>query len=203
MLTVFQRRPGFRMDRVGVAILAGGQGTRMGGRKPERHFRGRRLIDPVLDRVSAWGVPAVICVREYGQVTANTFGQILDQPEIEGPLAGLLSALAWASSTHLDHLLTLPCDAPFLPEDLLSELKHASLDAAKPAVAASNGQRHPTCAIWPVDTLLCVTTYAGSGRRSLSGALDACEAIDVCWPEGQVDVFANINPPEDIIRLEL
>lgn len=186
------------MDRVGVVILAGGQGVRMGGRKPERLFRGRRLIDPVLDRAVAWDVPAVICVRQPGQVADCTLGQIFDRPGVEGPLAGLLAALDWAKGEALSHVLTLPCDTPFLPEDVLSTLWGAARKAGAPAVAASNARRHPTCAVWPVEALAGIEAYAASGRCSLSGALDACGAVDFCWPESDADPFVNINSPCDV-----
>lgn len=188
------------MDKAGIVILAGGEGARMGGRKPERLFRGRRLIDPVLDLASESGVPTVICVREPGQVAEGAVRQVFDRPGMEGPLAGLLAAFDWARSIGLDHFLTLPCDTPFLPNDVFSRLWRAALDAERPAVATSNARRHPTCAVWPVKTLADVEAYAGTGRRSLSGALDACGAISVAWPQSDPDAFVNINTPRDIER---
>lgn len=202
MLIVSHQGPGFQMDNVGVVILAGGQGRRMGGGKPERPFRGRRLIDPVLDLVSAWDVPAVICVRDPGQVSGDGFEQIVDWPDLEGPLAGLLSGFDWAQRARLGHFLTLPCDAPMLPADLLSRLLRACLDAGRPAVATSHGRCHPTCAVWPADATSRVTEYAQTGRRSLAGALDVCEAIEVEWREPGSDPFINLNTPEDLIRYQ-
>lgn len=203
MPTVSLQGLGFPMDKVGVVILAGGFGTRMGGGKPERLFRGRRLIDPVLDRASAWRLPTVLCVRKRGQLAEETPRQLLDRPDIEGPLAGLLAGLDWATGFGLEHILTLPCDTPFLPEDVLARLLHASRSASAPAVAATNGRRHPTCAVWPSDSRCCVEAYAATGRRSLSGALDSCGAVSVSWPMGAVDPFANINTPGDIDQLEI
>jgi molybdopterin-guanine dinucleotide biosynthesis protein A len=190
------------MDKVGVVILAGGLGTRMGGGKPERLFRGRRLIDPVLDRASAWRLPTVICVRKQGQLAEETPGQLLDRPDIQGPLAGLLAGLDWAMGLGLEHVLTLPCDTPFLTEDVLARLLRASRSTSAPAVAASNARRHPTCAVWPRDSRSGVEAYAATGRRSLSGALDNCGAVDVSWHLSTLDPFVNINTPGDIDWLE-
>lgn len=186
------------MDRVGIAILAGGLGTRMGGGKPEKLFRGRRLIDPVLDRASAWDVPTVICVREPRQVAGCVFGQIFDRTGVEGPLAGLLAALDWAKGVGLGHVLTLPCDTPFLPQDVLSKLWCAARDSGAPAVAVSKARRHPTCAVWPVGSLPDVEAYAATGRHSLSGALDTCGVVEVSWPVSAPDAFVNINTPGDL-----
>lgn len=190
------------MDKVGVVILAGGLGTRMGGGKSERLFRGRRLIDPVIDLASAWCVPAVMCVREPAQVTQGACGWIFDRPDIDGPLAGLLAAFEWARGECLDRFLTLPCDTPFLPADVLEKLCSASEAGKRPAVAVSNGRRHPVCAVWPAESFGRVETYAAAGRRSLIGALEACGAVNVPWPEGDPDVFVNINTPEDLVRFE-
>ncbi|MHA6288159.1 molybdenum cofactor guanylyltransferase [Maricaulis sp. CAU 1757] len=186
------------MTGTGVVILAGGRGRRMGGGKPERPFRGRRLIDPVLDRVAAWSVPAVICVRERDQVAGSGLDQIIDRQDVEGPLAGLLSAFSWAQGAGLDHVLTLPCDTPFLPENVLPKLRRASIMAGAPAVAFSAGRRHPVCAVWPVVSAHAVAAYAGTGRTSLSGALSACQSVDVCWTDEQVDRFCNINTMEEL-----
>ena len=190
------------MDRAGVVILAGGQGLRMGGRKPERLFRGRRLIDPVIDRALMWNVPAVICVRRPGQVSGAALAQILDLPDMEGPLAGLLAAFEWARQEGLDHFLTLPCDTPFLPDDVLPRLLRVCQDTGQAAVAASNGRQHPTCAVWPLAAQPGVAAYAKTGRRSLSGALETCGAVEVAWPESPDDMFLNINTPEDLAALE-
>ena len=190
------------MDKVGVVILAGGSGTRMGGGKPERLFRGRRLIDPVIDLVNAWYVPAVMCVREPTQVKQKPLGWIFDRPDIDGPLAGLLAAFEWARGESLDRFLTLPCDTPFLPADVLEKLCSASDARRRPAVAVSNGRRHPACVVWPVGSFGRVEAYAAAGRRSLVGALEACGAFDVVWPEGDSDLFVNINTPEDLARFE-
>ncbi len=202
MPTALPQGPGSRMDDVGVVILAGGLGTRMGGGKPERLFRGRRLIDFVLDRAANWDVPMAICVREPGQVAAGVVDQIYDRPCVEGPLAGLLAALDWGKRAGLSHVLTLPCDTPFLPENVLTKLWCAARDAGAPAVAESNDRRHPTCAIWPVRSLPDVEAYAATGRRSLSGALETCEAVDVSWPLSAPDAFVNINTPGDLEALQ-
>ena len=93
MLTRSPQGLGFRMDEIGVVILAGGLGTRMGGGKPERLFKGRRLIEYVLDRAATWDVPMAICVREPGQMTASVVDQIFDRPGVEDPLTGLLTTL--------------------------------------------------------------------------------------------------------------
>ena len=174
----------------------------MDGGKPERLFRGRRLIDPVIDLVNAWHVPAVMCVREPTQVKQKPLGWIFDRPDIDGPLAGLLAAFDWACGENLERFLTLPCDTPFLPADVLEKLCGASKTGKRPAVAVSNGRRHPVCAVWPAESFGRVETYAAEGRRSLVGALEACGVVDVAWPAGDSDLFVNINTPEDLARFE-
>lgn len=89
-----------------------------------------------------------------------------------------------------------------LPADVLSKLLRASLRAGRPVVAASCGCRHPTCAVWPVEVSPRLTAYAQTGRRSLTGALDACEAIEIEWFEHGTDPFINLNTPENLLRYQ-
>jgi len=188
------------MPDIGVIILAGGSGSRIGGRKPDRLFRGRRLIAPVLDRVIEWGAPAAACVRAHDQVSGTGLDCIIDRPGIAGPLAGLLAGFSWAAECELRHILTVPCDTPFLPGDLLSKLRRAAIEAGAPAVACCDGRRHPTCTVWPAETGPRVEAYAATGRRSLSGALEWCGAVDAKWTLDAGPLFININTPADLKR---
>ena len=66
------------------------------------------------------------------------------QFEGEGPLAGVLAGLDWASALGAGALLTVPGDTPFVPHGLAGALSPA------PACAASNGRAHHLVALWPV-----------------------------------------------------
>lgn len=53
-----------------VLVLAGGEGKRMGGAKPERMFGGRRLIDHAIDAARRYGEQVAIGLRAADQLIA-------------------------------------------------------------------------------------------------------------------------------------
>lgn len=181
------------MNKTGIVILAGGKGQRIGGNKPHRLFDGRRLIDHAIELAKGWNQPTAISVHEAGQVEQDRLPEIVDNPDTPGPLGGLLAAFDWARAGGLEGFLTLPCDMPMLPAEVLARLQGASEIAKCPTVACCSDRCHPVCAFWPVSYFGDIQTYAKMGRRSLSGALKACGAVNVVWPESDKGMFININ----------
>lgn len=190
------------MTDYGIAILAGGEGQRIGGHKPERLLKGKRLIEHVLDRIDAASRRCVICVRETGQVADPNVPEILDQADIPGPLAAVIPALAWANRELLSGIVTVPCDMPYLPVDLPNRLVNGSAGRSRPAFAVCGGQLHPVCAFWPTTAIDRVTAFATGGRASLRDALAFCGAVEVTWLDAERSLFLNINSVEDLHRAE-
>lgn len=185
-----------------VAILAGGAGRRIGGDKPRRLLGGARLLDHALTRVHGMATPFILVARTPEQVEGFAGTVVLDAPGIEGPLAGLLSALAWAADTGVDRVLTLPCDMPFLPFDLHHRLERALTPNLGVAVAASDGRLHPVCALWRTAAVPTLVRRAGEGRLSLRGLSEAVGCAVVDWPVDGGDPFININTAQDLAAAE-
>jgi molybdopterin-guanine dinucleotide biosynthesis protein A len=185
------------MPDIVAAILAGGQGRRIGGDKPLRRLGGERLIDIAAARVRSWHIEPAIVVRFPGQVPVAGAIEILDA-EFEGPIAGLVAALRWAGEVRAHHVLILPCDTPALPDNLLSRLTETSIAAGAPAFARSASGDHPACAIWPVSAVHNAEAYALAGGRSLKGALARCKALPAEWSDDGTEPFFNINTPADL-----
>ena len=185
-----------------IVILAGGEGRRIGGGKPERLLGGRSLIDRALDFAHGLAPLVAISVREPDQLSDYGAGRILDLPTIEGPLAGVGAALEFAADSEVDALLSLPCDAPFLPIDLLARLSQALRADALAAVPRSGGRLHPASALWRIEALNLLPSYLESGGSSLTGFADhvGCAAIE--WSVEPFDPFFNINSEEDLARAE-
>ena len=130
-------------DATGI-VLAGGQGSRMGGvDKGLQAFRGKAMVAHVLERLAPQVgeilVNANRNVEEYAR-----FGHRVIADEIAGfagPLAGFERGLAHASPPLV---ATVSCDLPFLAHDLVARLR-AALDAhgAQLAVAKTGDQAHP------------------------------------------------------------
>ena len=185
-----------------VAILAGGAGRRIGGDKPRRLLGGARLLDHALTSVHGTAAPFILVARTAEQVDGFAGTVVLDAPGIEGPLAGLLSALVWAAEAGADRVLTLPCDMPFLPGDLHHRLEQALAPDIGVAVAASDGRLHPVCALWRTAAVPTLVQRAGEGRLSLRGLSEAVGCAVVEWPIEGGDPFININTAEDLAAAE-
>ena len=190
------------MSLVVVAVLAGGAGRRMGGDKPRRRLNGLRLLDHVLDKAHALAGPVILVVRDPAQADGFAETVVLDAPAIDGPLAGLLAALVWAADAGFDQVLTLACDMPRVPEDLLSRLQSALTAEAGVAVAASGGRLHPVCALWRITAVPVLRRRAHEGRLSLQGLSEAVGRVIVDWPAEDDDAFVNINTIADLALAE-
>lgn len=185
-----------------VAILAGGAGRRIGGDKPRRLLGGARLLDHALNRARVIAAPSILVARSPDQVAGFDGTVVLDAPGIEGPLAGLLSALSWAAATGADRVMTLACDMPFLPYDLHHRLEQALTSEVGVAVAASDGRLHPVCALWRTAVVPTLVRRAEEGRLSLRGLSEAVGYSVVDWPVEGEDPFMNINTAEDLAAAE-
>jgi len=197
--------PGALAGDVVAVVLAGGEGRRMGGRKPLRRFGHDRLIDRAVAQASGYCPQVAVAVRSPLQIPdLRGVRLLLDDTALAGPLAGVASAMAFALAEGAGHVLTIPCDTPRLPADLLQRLAGALQGGgpARVAVAESGRRLHPACALWPADGLEALRAYAARGRASLHGfAGELCMSI-VGWDVRGGDPFANANTPEDLAALQ-
>jgi molybdopterin-guanine dinucleotide biosynthesis protein A len=186
---------------VAVVILAGGEGTRIGGGKPLRFLGGQRLIDRALQQAKRWSSTLVIAIRADSQVEPIDAVLIDDDPDVEGPLGGLIAGLRFARDAGCELLLTIPSDMPFLPTELLDKLRDALADHGS-ALASSGGHMHPVCGLWRTASLDRIPDYVASGRRSLRGFANAIGCVEVEWSAAPADPFFNINSAQDLAEAE-
>ena len=181
-----------------TVILAGGLGTRIGGAKGLQPLHGRTLIDWVLDTVNRQSEEVLINVNDECDAYAR-FGRriIADQtPGWAGPLAGLQSAMHHARH---DWVASVPCDTPFLPDDLIVRLFAAvRTNAAEAAVAIVEGRRQPTIALYHQSVLPRLDAYLASGGRKVRDWQDTLHLSEVVFDNAIA--FTNINSLDDLIR---
>ncbi len=190
-----------RGNDLAVAILAGGEGSRIGGGKPDLRLAGRTLLDRSVDQARRWSDKMVMAVRSASQVEGPGISFLVDAEGIEGPFAGLAVSLEWARREGASSLLTIPCDMPFLPADLASRLASAIGDHGA-AIAASGGQLYPVCGLWRTRAVDDIAAYLESGRRSLHGFAAQLGFVEVDWPATTPDPFFNINTNADLVEAE-
>ena len=184
-----------------VVILAGGEGSRIGGAKPLQRLGGKRLIDRAVTRARDWTETVAIAVRDPVQVGETGVRHIVDAVDIEGPLGGLSAALEFAAGKSCEAVLTIAADMPFLPDDLPARLQ-ATLDGECAALAASAGHLHPVCGLWRTRAQGQLPAYVESGQRSLVGFAKAVGFITAHWTAVPFDPFFNVNTPEELARAE-
>ena len=183
---------------VTTVILAGGLGRRIGGDKGLQSLQGRALIDWVLVAVRRDSDETLINANTAQEAYAH-FGYrvIADQlPDWQGPLAGLHAALVCAKT---DYVMTVPCDTPFLPDNLLARLLDALMQCSTDAaVAVAGGYRQPAIALYRRNVLPRLLAYLDSGGRKVSDWLDTLQVSEVVF-DNESD-FDNINTLDDLAR---
>jgi molybdopterin-guanine dinucleotide biosynthesis protein A len=177
-------------------ILAGGRAQRLGGGdKPLLPLGGGPMLQRLLGviRVEARNC-AISANGDPGRFAGFGVPVLADrQFEGEGPLAGVLAGLDWATGVGAKVLLTVPGDTPFIPSGL------ASLLAPAPACAASNGRRHYLVALWPVAAREALRQLLStSHRRDVAYFARQIGVRQVEFPVTKWDPFLNINTPEEL-----
>jgi molybdenum cofactor guanylyltransferase len=183
-----------------AAILAGGAGTRLGGRdKGLAVLAGKPLVAHVVESLKGQSHQVLICInRNAGQYAA--FATICTDRigGFHGPLAGIDAALAVCATTWL---LTVPVDCPQPPPDLAQRLLDAARTAdASVAVAHDGIRRQPLFALYrrelSADAGLALSNDLAVWRwQDLSGAVEVSFA-DV--PQA----FLNLNVEDDFRNWE-
>jgi molybdenum cofactor guanylyltransferase len=180
-----------------TVILAGGLGTRIGGAKGLQPLHGRALIDWVLDSVSRQSEEVLINANGvHDDYLCFGYPVIADQtPNWPGPLAGLQSALRLASH---DWVASVPCDTPFLPDDLISLLYKAvsTISTVEASVAVVAGKRQPTIALYHKNVLPKLDAYLNSGGRKVNSWLETLQLSEAVLDDAIA--FTNINTLDDL-----
>ncbi|MCC6474704.1 MAG: molybdenum cofactor guanylyltransferase [Burkholderiales bacterium] len=192
--------------RIGVSglILAGGAARRMGGvDKGLQPLAGRALVDRVIERFRGQ-VEHLYINPAANQAHYRGYGFPLvedvfrgEGAQRAGPLAGLHAGLAACA----DPLLaTVPCDAPFLPADLVARLREA-LDAAG-AHAAVVRTAHRLQSVFLLARRELgpeLARFLEAGGRKVEDWLATVQAVQVRFEDEAA--FANLNTLEELERM--
>ena len=126
-----------------------------------------------------------------------------------GPLAGILTAMRWASDTGYKKVATVAVDTPLFPENLLKELdkkmEETNSDIVFAASISDHKQMkvlHPVFGLWKTYLWEDLTNELEKGVRKVTFWSDRHNASSVCFSDERIDPFFNINTPDDIISLK-
>ncbi|HYW76458.1 MAG TPA: molybdenum cofactor guanylyltransferase MobA [Gammaproteobacteria bacterium] len=181
-------------------VLAGGQGTRMGGLdKGLIEFKGREMIAWVLDAFQPQVAEVVISANRNIDRYRGTGAQVVsDAGEgFAGPLAGIASGLR---ACPRPYLAVVPCDGPFVPADLVSRLGQAFETDGIEIAAAHDGERlHPTFALIDRTVLADLDAYLAEGGRKVQEFYFMRKFAQVDFSDCP-GAFLNVNTPGDMER---
>lgn len=179
-------------------VLAGGRGSRMGGiDKGLVEFNGRTLVERVIGRLRPQVDSLMISAnRNVDAYRAFGFPVLLDAADgleaFPGPLAGLLAGLRAASTAWL---ASVPCDAPFLPLDLVNRLV-ASLAGSRAAMACVGDRAEPVFCLVHVDLAGDLASALANGERRAEAWLRSVGAAPAVFL--QAEQFANLNTLQEL-----
>lgn len=195
-------------------ILAGGKGARMGGiDKGLQNFNGTPLTLHALMRLQMQeGSPLTdIMIVANRNLSAYESLGVQVWPDstdgFAGPLAGFLTGMERCES---EFLLTVPCDSPLFPFDLVQKLQDALVqENADIAVAAAreedgNMRPQPVFCLMRTSLLESLVKFMQSGGRKIDAwtSQHACVVVPFDSPDADPRAFFNANTLEELHRLE-
>jgi molybdopterin-guanine dinucleotide biosynthesis protein A len=192
--------------RVSAAILAGGRGTRLGGRdKSTLEIDGRTLLarqaavlHELTDDILLVGVRAP---DQSERAVPAGLRVVADERPGCGPLGGLYTALRACAAPQL---LVVACDMPFLSAPFLRFLVDAGREVDAALVGSDDGY-HPLCASYRTSCLAAIGHRLDHGRLKLKELLEdvrvrAITPLEVARFGPEQMLLFNINTPDDYAR---
>jgi molybdopterin-guanine dinucleotide biosynthesis protein A len=191
-------------------VLAGGRGSRMGGvDKGLQNFNGMPLALFTLLRlqpqVGAMMVNANRNLSAYESFGTPVWPDVL--ADYAGPLAGFLTGLERCET---DWLVTVPCDTPLFPQDLVARLAQAAeRDEAEIAMAAAreeDGQlrAQPVFCLLRHELLESLVRFTQDGGRKIDAWTAQHKTVLVPFdaPGDEPRAFFNANTLAELHQLE-
>lgn len=192
------------LDTISGLLVAGGRSRRFGAEKALAPFAGAPMMDHaaiLFAELPAFSISARPGSGAEARGRAHGVEVLFDDPTLpSGPLAGVLSGLAWARRRGYAFLATAPCDAPRLPANLAPKLA-ANIAGARGAFAQTDTGQHPLCALWSIELYDVLEARLRSGEHpAVRRFLAEVGARAVHFEEARA--FANANTVEDLTALQ-
>ena len=193
-------------------ILAGGRGSRMGGAdKGLQNFNGVPLALHTLLRLSPQ-VGDIMINANRNLAAYESFGVPVwpdntDLGEYAGPLAGFMTALERCETPYL---MTIPCDTPLFPDDLVAHLAKAFAEADADFAVASAPEEdgelrpQPVFCLMRTDMLESLMRFTKSGGRKIDAWTAQHKIVQVAFNQVGDDArgFFNANTLAELHQLE-
>jgi molybdopterin-guanine dinucleotide biosynthesis protein A len=193
------------IEHITGLVLAGGRGSRMGGvDKGLQNHRGVPLALHALLRLQLQAGQLMINAnRNIGAYEA--FGAPVWHDPIDdfaGPLAGFLAGLEHCETPWM---VTVPCDTPDFPEDLVARLAEAAeREGADIAYATTledgREQSHPVFCLLRNELSESLVAFLHGGGRKIDAWFGQHKAVGVRFPDPPA--FFNANTAAELAQLQ-
>ena len=186
-------------------VLAGGRGSRMGGvdKGLQNHLGMPLAMHAVMRLMPQVGAVMINANRNLGAYESMGVPVWPDaQADYPGPLAGILAGLEQCETSYL---VTVPCDTPNFPADLVARLAAAMHESdAEIAMAATreNGavQVQPVFCLISTTLLESLVKFLHAGQRKIDRWTALHRCAEVVFDDAAA--FFNANTLEELQRLQ-
>ena len=192
-------------EEVTGLVLAGGRGSRMGGAdKGLQNHRGVPLALHALLRlqpqVGALLINANRNIGAYEALGAPVWPDPIDG--FAGPLAGFMAGLEHCETPWL---VTVPCDTPDFPQDLVARLAEAAArEGAEIAYATTledgREQPHPVFCLLRSELMESLVAFLHGGGRKIDAWFAQHRSVRV--PFADASAFFNANTAAELAQLQ-
>jgi len=195
-----------------IIIIAGGQSQRLqfGGyeRKWQLPFGNTTLLQHMLGIASQ--VSDEVLINSSGTDAALLSDYpypVINDETSQGPLSGILCALNWGTKNGHSHIMTLPCDTPFISTQWLIYL-HQQLKIGTSEAVISRYQQdiHPLCGIWSTDLATNLRAFMENNQKKAVYRWANHHATPIDYSpfnkdeENTIDPFMNLNTLQEYKR---
>ncbi len=132
--------------------------------------------------------------KQYGYSIARD-----EQEDFSGPLAGFASTMKVIDT---EFMLTVPCDSPFVPNDLVARLYTKLKQNSADISVAHNGERlQPVFSLLKKELLNSLLDYLDAGERKIDRWFEQHKLVITDFSD-KPETFLNINTPNDLASIE-
>ena len=193
-------------------ILAGGRASRMGGvDKGLQMFRGQTLVQHAITRLQPQVSQVLINANRTPADYAMTGLKVIADTELadNGPLSGFLTGLQHCNT---EWLVTVPCDSPFFPLDLVEKLSQAVADkqsliamAQTPRLPDNTWEMQPVFCLMHRSLIDSLRHFLQNGGHKISAWAQQQTPLALCEFEETAESahpFANANTLQELQDLQ-
>ena len=158
-------------------------------------LRGKPMVQWVLERLAPQVDEILINANQNLEIYKAMGHRVVpdDIGGFAGPLAGLHAGMKAVAH---ELIVTVPCDSPFLPDDLVSRLKD-SLGENDLAVAKTGDQPHPVFALVRRHCMESLEAFLAQGGRKIDAWYASLDVVEVSFDD-EAEAFRNINTREEL-----